>query len=277
MARGLHRYADMKLRYGSYGTVSLAVRYLFHKKITSTSSVSIPRGDFRIFVFGGGGGGAFYISNPTATNGTGVFSGNYGVACGGRGGIVVFDIHSPQNGTVAACTIGAGGTGKTASSTTAAGTGGQTKIVISSLGITVSANGGAGGKAGASLANCVAGAGGTVSVYGVTPVLQVSKAVADAKTAKLYASKLDYGGYSAVACIMASQLDEYDLGMQLKGVLPRGVGQYVAGDGGNGEVSVAYNSTTDKYKLSGYDLGDEWASCGATMDGNDGMVIIERL
>ena len=94
MARGLHRYADMKLRYGSYGT-----HYLFHKKITSTSSVSIPRGDFRIFVFGGGGGGAFYISNPTATNATGVFSGNYGVACGGRG-------YAHHGGVLRACEFG---------------------------------------------------------------------------------------------------------------------------------------------------------------------------
>lgn len=285
MARGLHRFCDMDLRYGEmYGRQNLGF-----KSFRASGNVALPRGNFRFTVIGAGGGGAFYFSTGTTQNATGAFSGNFGAACGGMGGIIVFDARIPKHGTIAACTVGGGGTGKTASSTTAAGTGGQSKIVISDLGITVTANGGAGGKAGASKANCTAGAGGAVSATGVTAVASVSRGVAEVQTGdnfdryvsgRHYVSKLDYSYESATNAIVASFAYDASVYAVLSPFMPksRPTAYGAFGIGGDGCVEVMWNSDTDKYRVFGYPPGGSWVDIfGRTNDGVDGGIIIERL
>ena len=280
MARGLHRYAEMELRYGNMR----GAKFRPFRTITSSGDVSLPRGDFRISVVGAGGGGSFYQSNSNQ-NTSGYFTGNFGVACGGRGGVVVFDVHIPANGIVANCTIGAGGKGKNA---TAAAAGGMSKIVISDLSITVRANGGAAGIASSSVTSCRPGAGGTTSYSGITPILNVSKAAAyvssydatmDFLSGRNFASKLDYHHDSApIERITAVFIDNETVSRQLMEVSPESQITLLSysGNGGNGELAVAYNSDTDRYKVLGYEV-DGWSSYGQTWAGDNGIIAIERL
>ena len=275
MARGLHRYAEMELRYGNMS----GAEFRPFRTITSSGDVSLPRGDFRISVVGAGGGGSFYQSN------SGYFTGNFGVACGGRGGVVVFDVHIPANGIVANCTIGAGGKGKNA---TSAAAGGTSKIVISDLSITVRANGGAAGIASSSVTSCRPGAGGTTSYSGITPILNVSKASAyvsfyndtmDFLFGRNFASKLDYHHDSApIERITAVFIDNETVSSQLMEVSPESQITLLSysGNGGSGELAVAYNSDTDRYKVLGYEV-DGWTQCGQTLAGDNGIIAIERL
>lgn len=256
------------------------------KTIRSSGDVSLPRGDFRISVVGAGGGGSFYQSNSNR-NTSGYFTGNFGVACGGRGGVVVFDVHIPANGIIATCTIGAGGKGKNAS---AAAAGGLSKIVISDLSITVQANGGAAGTASSSVTSCKPGIGGTTSYSGITPILNVSKASADVEAynasepngnlfGRNFVSKLDFFLNSAsVDRISATFVDNDTVYEQLREMSPASQKTLLlfSGNGGQGELSVAWNTDTDKYKVFGYDA-DGWSSCGQTWDGDDGIIAIERL
>ena len=280
MARGLHRYAEMELRYGNMR----GAKFRPFRTITSSGDVSLPRGDFRISVVGAGGGGSFYQSNSNQ-NTSGYFTGNFGVACGGRGGVVVFDVHIPANGIIANCTIGAGGKGKNA---TAAAAGGMSKIVISDLSITVRANGGAAGIASSSVTSCRPGAGGTTSYSGITPILNVSKAAAyvssydatmDFLSGRNFASKLDYNHDSApIERITAVFIDNETVSRQLMEVSPESQITLLSysGNGGNGELAVAYNSDTDRYKVLGYEV-DGWSSYGQTWAGDNGIIAIERL
>ena len=280
MARGLHRYAEMELRYGNMR----GAKFRPFRTITSSGDVSLPRGDFRISVVGAGGGGSFYQSNSNQ-NTSGYFTGNFGVACGGRGGVVVFDVHIPANGIIANCTIGAGGKGKNA---TAAAAGGMSKIVISDLSITVRANGGAAGIASSSVTSCRPGAGGTTSYSGITPILNVSKAAAyvssydatmDFLSGRNFASKLDYNHDSApIERITAVFIDNETVSRQLMEVSPESQITLLSysGNGGNGELAVAYNSDTDRYKVLGYEV-DGWSSYGQTWAGDNGVIAIERL
>ena len=280
MARGLHRYAEMELRYGNMS----GAEFRPFRTITSSGDVSLPRGDFRISVVGAGGGGSFYQSNSNQ-NTSGYFTGNFGVACGGRGGVVVFDVHIPANGIIANCTIGAGGKGKNA---TAAAAGGMSKIVISDLSITVRANGGAAGIASSSVTSCRPGAGGTTSYSGITPILNVSKAAAyvssydatmDFLFGRNFASKLDYHHDSApIERITAVFTDNETVDEQLMKVSPESEVSLLSysGNGGTGELAVAYNSDTDKYKVLGYEV-DGWTQCGQTSAGDNGIIAIERL
>lgn len=285
MARGLHRFMDADLRFGM-----MSARYFrAYRKYTSSGSVSLPRGNFRFSVFGGGGGGAFYKSTGTTQNTTGVFSGNFGIACGGRGGIAIFDVHIPHYGMTATLTIGAGGAGKTASATTAAGTGGQSKVVISDLGVTVTANGGAGGKAGASKANCTPGAGGTVSYTGVTAVASASGIAALIQYddgnwgrdcyGRNYLTKLDYSTNSAIDMSFAMHDDAVSLYHSIGDYLPKNDrGAYgVYGIGGMGQIAVEQNLSTNKYIVSGYVLGGDWTTFAETTNGEPGLIMIERL
>ena len=280
MARGLHRYAEMELRYGNMS----GAEFRPFRTITSSGDVSLPRGDFRISVVGAGGGGSFYQSNSNQ-NTSGYFTGNFGVACGGRGGVVVFDVHIPANGIIANCTIGAGGKGKNA---TSAAAGGMSKIVISDLSITVQANGGAAGIASSSVTSCRPGAGGTTSYSGITPILNVSKAAAyvsyydatmDFLFGRNFASKLDYHHDSApIERITAVFTDNETVDEQLMKVSPESEVSLLSlsGNGGTGELAVAYNSDTDKYKVLGYEV-DGWTQCGQTSAGDNGIIAIERL
>ena len=280
MARGLHRYAEMELRYGNMS----GAEFRPFRTITSSGDVSLPRGDFRISVVGAGGGGSFYQSNSNQ-NTSGYFTGNFGVACGGRGGVVVFDVHIPANGIIANCTIGAGGKGKNA---TAAAAGGMSKIVISDLSITVQANGGAAGIASSSVTSCRPGAGGTTSYSGITPILNVSKAAAyvssydatmDFLFGRNFASKLDYHHDSApIERTTAVFIDNETVSRQLMEVSPESQITLLSysGNGGTGELAVAYNSDTDKYKVLGYEV-DGWTQCGQTWAGDNGIIAIERL
>ena len=280
MARGLHRYAEMELRYGNMS----GAEFRPFRTITSSGDVSLPRGDFRISVVGAGGGGSFYQSNSNQ-NTSGNFTGNFGVACGGRGGVVVFDVHIPANGIIANCTIGAGGKGKNA---TAAAAGGMSKIVISDLSITVQANGGAAGIASSSVASCRPGAGGTTSYSGITPILNVSKAAAyvssydatmDFLFGRNFASKLDYHHDSApIERITAVFIDNETVSRQLMEVSPESQITLLSysGNGGNGELAVAYNSDTGRYRVLGYEV-DGWTQCGQTSAGDNGIIAIERL
>ena len=280
MARGLHRYAEMELRYGNMS----GAEFRPFRTITSSGDVSLPRGDFRISVVGAGGGGSFYQSNSNQ-NTSGYFTGNFGVACGGRGGVVVFDVHIPANGIIANCTIGAGGKGKNA---TAAAAGGMSKIVISDLSITVQANGGAAGIASSSVTSCRPGAGGTTSYSGITPILNVSKAAAyvssydatmDFLFGRNFASKLDYHHNSApIERITAVFIDNETVSRQLMEVSPESEITLLSysGNGGSGELAVAYNSDTDRYKVLGYEV-DGWTQCGQTFAGDNGIIAIERL
>ena len=280
MARGLHRYAEMELRYGNMR----GAKFRPFRTITSSGDVSLPRGDFRISVVGAGGGGSFYQSNSNQ-NASGYFTGNFGVACGGRGGVVVFDVHIPANGIIANCTIGAGGKGKNA---TAAAAGGMSKIVISDLSITVRANGGAAGIASSSVTSCRPGAGGTTSYSGITPILNVSKAAAyvssydatmDFLSGRNFASKLDYNHDSApIERITAVFIDNETVSRQLMEVSPESQITLLSysGNGGSGELAVAYNSDTDRYRVLGYEV-DGWSSCGQTLAGDNGIIAIERL
>ena len=282
MARGLHRYAEMELRYGNMS----GAEFRPFRTITSSGDVSLPRGDFRISVVGAGGGGSFYQSNSNQ-NTSGYFTGNFGVACGGRGGVVVFDVHIPANGIIANCTIGAGGKGKNA---TAAAAGGMSKIVISDLSISVRANGGAAGIASSSVTSCRPGAGGTTSYSGITPILNGSKAAAyvsyydatatmDFLFGRNFASKLDYNHDSApIERITAVFIDNETVSSQLMEVSPESEITLLSysGNGGNGELAVAYNSDTDKYKVLGYEV-DVWTQFGQTSAGDNGIIAIERL
>ena len=280
MARGLHRYAEMELRYGNMS----GAEFRPFRTITSSGDVSLPRGDFRISVVGAGGGGSFYQSNSNQ-NTSGYFTGNFGVACGGRGGVVVFDVHIPANGIIANCTIGAGGKGKNA---TAAAYGGMSKIVISDLSITVRANGGAAGIASSSVTSCRPGAGGTTAYSGITPILNVSKAAAyveeydatmDLLLGRNFASKLDYHHDSApIDRITSAFTDNETVDEQLMKVSPESEVSLLSlsGNGGTGELAVAYNSDTDKYKVLGYEV-DGWTQCGQTLAGDNGIIAIERL
>lgn len=280
MARGLHRYAEMELRYGNM----LGAEFRPFRTITSSGDVSLPRGDFRISVVGAGGGGSFYQSNSNQ-NTSGYFTGNFGVACGGRGGVVVFDVHIPANGIIATCTIGAGGKGKNA---TAAAAGGPSKIVISDLSITVQANGGKAGVASSSVTSCRPGAGGATSYSGITPTLNVSKADAyvsehdatmDFLFGRNFASKLDYHHDSApIDRITSVFTDNETVYWQLLEVSPESEITLlsISGNGGTGELAVAYNSDTGKYKVLGYEV-DGWTQCGQTSAGDNGIIIIERL
>ena len=280
MARGLHRYAEMELRYGNMS----GAEFRPFRTITSSGDVSLPRGDFRISVVGAGGGGSFYQSNSNQ-NTSGYFNGNFGVACGGRGGVVVFDVHIPANGIIANCTIGAGGKGKNA---TAAAAGGMSKIVISDLSITVRANGGAAGVASSSVTSCRPGAGGTTSYSGITPILNVSNAAAyveeydatmDLLLGRNFASKLDYHHDSApIDRITSAFTDNETVDEQLMKVSPESEVSLLSlsGNGGTGELAVAYNSDTDKYKVLGYEV-DGWSSYGQTLAGDNGIITIERL
>ena len=280
MARGLHRYAEMELRYGNMS----GAEFRPFRTITSSGDVSLPRGDFRISVVGAGGGGSFYQSNSNQ-NTSGYFTGNFGVACGGRGGVVVFDVHIPANGIIANCTIGAGGKGK---NDTAAAIGGMSKIVISDLSISVRANGGAAGIASSSVTSCRPGAGGTTSYSGITPILNVSKAAAyvssydatmDFLFGRNFASKLDYHHDSApIERITSAFTDNETVDEQLMKVSPESEVSLLSysGNGGTGELAVAYNSDTDKYKVLGYEV-DGWTQCGQTSAGDNGIIAIERL
>ena len=280
MARGLHRYAEMELRYGNM----LGEEFRPFRTITSSGDVSLPRGDFRISVVGAGGGGSFYQSNSNQ-NTSGYFTGNFGVACGGRGGVVVFDVHIPANGIIANCTIGAGGKGKNA---TAAAAGGMSKIVISDLSITVQANGGAAGIASSSVTSCRPGAGGTTSYSGITPILNVSKAVAyvseydatmDFLFGRNFSSKLDYHRNSApIDRTTAVFVDNEIVSENLLEVSPESQITLLSysGNGGTGELAVAYNPDTDRYKVLGYEV-DGWTQCGQTLAGDNGIIAIERL
>ena len=280
MARGLHRYAEMELRYGNM----LGAEFRPFRTITSSGDVSLPRGDFRISVVGAGGGGSFYQSNSNQ-NTSGYFTGNFGVACGGRGGVVVFDVHIPANGIIANCTIGAGGKGKNA---TSAAAGGMSKIVISDLSITVQANGGAAGVASSSVTSCRPGAGGATSYSGITPILNVSKAASyvsyysdtmDYLFGRNFASKLDYHHDSApIERITAVFIDDETVSAQLMEVSPESEITLLSysGNGGSGELAVAYNSDTDRYKVLGYEV-DGWTQCGQTLAGDNGIIAIERL
>ena len=280
MARGLHRYAEMELRYGNM----LGAEFRPFRTITSSGDVSLPRGDFRISVVGAGGGGSFYQSNSNQ-NTSGYFTGNFGVACGGRGRVVGFDVHIPANGIIANCTIGAGGKGKNA---TSAAAGGMSKIVISDLSITVQANGGAAGVASSSVTSCRPGAGGTTSYSGITPILNVSKAAAyvssydatmDFLSGRNCASKLDYHHDSVpIERITAVFVDNETVSMQLMEVSPESEITLLSysGNGGSGELAVAYNSDTDRYKVLGYEV-DGWTQCGQTLAGDNGIIAIERL
>ena len=280
MARGLHRYAEMELRYGNMS----GAEFRPFRTITSSGDVSLPRGDFRISVVGAGGGGSFYQSNSNQ-NTSGHFTGNFGVACGGRGGVVVFDVHIPANGIIANCTIGAGGKGENA---TAAAVGGMSKIVISDLSITVRANGGAAGIASSSVTSCRPGAGGTTSYSGITPILNVSKAAAyveeydatmDLLLGRNFASKLDYHHDSApIDRITSAFTDNETVDEQLVKVSPESEISLLSlsGNGGTGELAVAYNSDTDRYKVLGYEV-DGWSSYGQTLAGDNGIIAIERL
>lgn len=280
MARGLHRYAEMELRYGNM----LGAEFRPFRTITSSGDVSLPRGDFRISVVGAGGGGSFYQSNSNQ-NTSGYFTGNFGVACGGRGGVVVFDVHIPANGIIANCTIGAGGKGENA---TAAAAGRMSKIVISDLSITVRANGGAAGIASSSVTSCRPGAGGTTSYSGITPILNVSKAAAyvgeydatmDLQLGRNFASKLDYHHDGApIDRITSAFADNETVEGQLLEVSPESEVWLLSlsGNGGTGELAVAYNSDTGKYNVLGYEV-DGWTQCGQTSAGDNGIIIIERL
>ena len=280
MARGLHRYAEMELRYGNMR----GAKFRPFRTITSSGDVSLPRGDFRISVVGAGGGGSFYQSNSNQST-SGYFTGNFGVACGGRGGVVVFDVHIPANGIIANCTIGAGGKGKNA---TSAAAGRMSQIVISDLSITVRANGGAAGIASSSVTSCRPGAGGTTSYSGITPILNVSKAAAyvssydatmDFLFGRNFASKLDYHHDSApIERITAVFIDNETVSGQLTEVSPESQITLLSysGNGGSGELAVAYNYDTDRYKVLGYEV-EGWSSYGQTWAGDNGIIAIERL
>ena len=282
MARGLHRYAEMELRYGSMSGKAFRP----FRPIWESGEVSLPRGDFRISVVGAGGGGSFTKRITSSTTTSGYFSGSFGVACGGRGGIIVFDVHIPHSGIVATCTVGAGGKGKNAS---VAAAGGLSKIVISDLSISAQANGGAAGSASTTVKECKPGEGGTTSYSGITPVLNISKASAQVEAynasnptndlnGRNFASKLDFNKSLGIDRICALFADTDDVYNQLKEVSPSADTKLLSyyGNGGQGELSVSYNPDTEKYSVTGYGV-DGWMYTGDTLSGNDGVILIERL
>lgn len=302
MARGLHRYAEMELRYGKMS----ANGFLPFRTVSSSGDIVLPRGDFRISVVGAGGGGSFYQSNINTSgtyiqNTTGYFTGNFGVGCGGRGGVVVFDVHIPANGIVATCTVGAGGIGGgrsssgKASDAPASSSGCLSKIVISDLSITVQANGGHYGYATSSATGCKPGAGGKTSYSGVIPVLNISEAAAEIDTIDTenpeetlyggnFATKLDVNYDRAdISEIAALYGDTDTVWAQLREYSPESDEDLLSkyGYGGDGNLSVAYNSETEKYTVLGYDIEAEsetmdWSSYGETTAGGDGVIVIER-
>ena len=151
MAKGISRFADRDLRYGwrYKPPTKWSPRDLTNTKIFNTNgSVLLPRGDFRIWIIGAGGGGAAYTSNTSMKTGDAIydtFTGTFLVSGGGDGGICAFEVHIPDSlKYFAALTIGKGGSKSTAGSN--AGNGGYSRVVISAANITAVANGGTGGK-----------------------------------------------------------------------------------------------------------------------------------
>lgn len=112
-----------------------------------SGTITVPTGATRaiVYVLGGGGGGARVASGVTRRG-------------GGNAGIAVSNISVPsaQWGTSLSYTVGQGGAGRT--STTGSGTAGTASSVThAGLGLSMTANGGAGGT------TTAAGAGGTAS------------------------------------------------------------------------------------------------------------------
>lgn len=273
---------DSKLRYGTM--VGKTLRNWKRVVFNYSGTLSMPRGDFRFLVFGAGGGGAFYTS-VASQNSTGVFTGNFGVASGGHGGLAVFDVHIPHNGVEASITTGAKGARKTVNSTTAAGTGGLSKVVISSLGITVTANGGTGGKASGAKANCIPGTGGSVSFVGVDEVHKISGITSEVGygtnmdsyvAGRHFATKLDFSLNSATSYLWSQFSPPVSAG-DVNAFIPIGIGGFnTFGSGGQGVLAVFYAS--NKYVISGVEK-DGWIADTFTFteDGGPGGVIIERL
>ena len=245
--------------------------------ISKSGDVLLPRGDFRITVFGAGGGGSYYNSKGSTQNTTGIFSGSFGASCGGRGGIVIFDFHSPMNGVVMSCTVGSGGAGKTSSA--AAKAGGLSKVVISEFGITATANGGSYGTVGTSVSSCKPGTGGTATITGTTARALVNKPVAvtgeivgsymNECAGRYFVSKLDYTEDTSTGYFEAY----YDDSEETVYIIQRYVPMYdeldypyfLLGQGGHGWVGVT-ELPGSKYVVE----------AGAD-DGLDGVIIIERL
>lgn len=272
MAKGLHMFAGMNLRYGKLSSEGLPYRM-----ISQSGDVLLPRGDFRITVFGAGGGGSYYNSKGSTQNTTGVFTGSFGASCGGRGGIVIFDFHSPRNGVVVSCTVGSGGTGKTSSASAKAG--GLSKVVISEFGITATANGGSYGTVGTSVSSCKPGTGGTATITGTTARALVDKPVAvtgeivdshmNECAGRYFLSKLDYSGDAATDFFEVYYADSEETVYIIQRFVPMydelDYPYFLCGQGGYGWVEVT------ELPGSKYMVG-----AGAN-DGLDGVIIIERL
>ena len=184
MARGAHRFADMDTRWnpiswrssfpaGKFSQASDSVDIRTSGVVvvggasTNTSqSVFMPRGDYRVFIVGGGGGGAYKYTKGTVSVDSNdyatVSGGKYSMAGGGSGAIAVIDVHvkTPVSASVVAGRAGA----KAANSTTKATNGGASSFSIEGL-VSVSCGGGVGGTA-KDGASGTAGVGGTVVYSG---------------------------------------------------------------------------------------------------------------
>lgn len=180
MPRALHRFADAYVRwnrlswlseFGAYSRIRVSTRGVViagnNSGTNVTANVFLPRGDYRFYIVGGGGGGAYkYTKGTVAAYKTDYFkvsSGKYSMAGGGSGASAVIDIHLAKGETVAV-TAGTAGS-LSANSTTKASNGGNSSISIASLGITVTCGGGGGGKANDGSTGTV-GAAGTFSKSG---------------------------------------------------------------------------------------------------------------
>jgi len=180
MARGLHRYADRNVRWNFASWKSVFPETYRSTDIitarangimvvgsrtsgTDTSeAVTLPRGDYRFFIVGGGGGAAYKYTKGTVskyqTDYYKVSSGKYSLAGGGSGAVAVVDIHFSAPTAV---NILAGSCGTYANnSTTKASNGGDSSIYIPSTGAIIACGGGGGGKAND-------GSSGTVGAAGV--------------------------------------------------------------------------------------------------------------
>ena len=119
--------------------------YVLNSTYGTEIQVQLPRGDYRFFLIGGGGGeGSKYTKGTIAV--PKVTSAKYSCAGGGSGGMACFDVHIPTTFVTARCYVGAGGT-YAYNVVTKAGNGGNTVVSIPTIGLSVTCRGGGGGKA----------------------------------------------------------------------------------------------------------------------------------
>lgn len=286
MAKGISRFADRDLRYG-WGVRQSTQWYprdLTNTKIFDTSgSVLLPRGDFRIWIIGGGGGGSAYTSNTQTKTGDAIynnFTGKFLVSGGGDGGICAFEVHIPDSLNYSATlTIGKGGAAQTSGTT--ATNGGYSRVVIPAAGITATANGGKGGNC--TTVTSYSASNGSCTITGASFVVQSGTYTSTADSATVLS--LGSSNYDSSVTAYPPNI-EYDIfSSNIK--IPYKLTYFLEnGTGGWADVSIhtgQYESSgTSIAKVSAKNIASttsiSWnGNYPETESGSNGTIAIERI